>query len=350
MATDLARYEEPLAKLAPRMAQVLPVSLDPQVINGTIMHALNQNSYLAQAEPNSVLGAAMTAACLGLTCDGFGGQGYLVPFAGRGGPKAQFLCGYKGHVTLADRALRAVSAGVILEGDGFEFDEPAGEVVHQRKLGNEKERQVLAAWCRITSRHVPAVVRVLSYDEIIERRDRSAGYKAFKSGKARSSVWDTDFRPMARKSAIIEASSLIPVIPLQLAAQLHVQSDLGHHAQLNDHGNMVIDGQLADPPPAQPSTRAGNHAPPQPAADPRQSVYLVYVPNRSGDWEPRDCKTVENWLSYMEKAWTQAVDKGATQKLAERNLGVVEDLIARHPGLKVLSVHWLDRLIAARDG
>ena len=347
---ELARYEEPLAMLAPKMADVLPVTMDPSVINRTVLHALSQNSYLAKADPNSVLGCAMTAAVLGLQVDGFSGQGYMLPFASRGGVKAQFITGYKGDVTLADRALRTLIAGVVLEDDIFEFDEATGDVRHQRKLGHEKDRQVVAAWARTTAMHVPPACKVLSYDQITDRRDVSNGYKAFKKGTAKSSVWADNFQAMAQKSAVIELSKFIPVIPLQLAAQLSVQSDLGRHAQLNEHGNMVIDGELVDPATVSPTpaTSRANVQAPKPSPDPRTPVYAVHMPDGNGGVKTVDKKNLELWLSYMELVWGKAGEKNLQPELARLNQETVLDLVRRHDGVKLLS-QWVDRFQGVLD-
>ncbi len=95
------------------------------------------NNLLKNAEPNSIIGAAMTAATLGLPLNNSIGQAYIVPFNERQDDgsymqKAQFILGYKGLKQLAIRSgqysniySKEVYEGQVIDDDsflGYRFD------------------------------------------------------------------------------------------------------------------------------------------------------------------------------------------------------------------------------------
>lgn len=95
----------------------------------SLMQITNQNTMLATAEPNSVLGAAITSATLNLPLNNSLGQAYIVPFNEKqkdGGyvTKAQFIIGYKGYKQLAIRSGQYLSlyAKPVFEGQKVDDD------------------------------------------------------------------------------------------------------------------------------------------------------------------------------------------------------------------------------------
>lgn len=328
MGTELLpQFAKPLELLVPKMANVLPVAVPPEVINRTILHAIEGNSYLAKADVNSVMGCAMTAAVLGLQCDGHTGQAYIVPFGGRQGVRAQFLPGYKGQVTLADRARRVIRAGVVLDGDTFEFDEPRGWVRHVRVLGRESERDVVAAWAIAEGKDAPQVAVVLSRDQILARRDASSGWKSYQEGKIKSNPWATHFQPQCRKSAVHALAPFVPVLPLQLATALDTQHDLGHHAMINEDRNVVIDGEVVTR--EQASPKPAEDEPPRRPADPLKPFYVVVMP----DGEERDKKNVDEWLDFFGRVWDRAEKSdqpGLRLTIARANMARALEIAEKH--------------------
>lgn len=95
----------------------------------SIVQIASQNEMLAKAEPNSILGAAMTAATLNLPLNNAIGQAYIVPFNekqkdGSYKVKAQFILGYKGLKQLAIRSgqYKHIYAKEVYEGQKIEDD------------------------------------------------------------------------------------------------------------------------------------------------------------------------------------------------------------------------------------
>jgi phage RecT family recombinase len=255
--SQLAILESNLTPLMPSLAEVLPDNMPAERITRTVLVACEQNPYLLQTKfRSSLLQSAMSAAVLGLEVDGLTGQGYLVPFKN----KAQFLTGYKGFVTIAARASRTIDGFIVREGDGFEFDEPSGEVTHKRQLGNESNRQIIAAYAISRGINQPTLLRVMSIDEVMEVRDSSAGWKDYqkkkKAGERGFSVWATDPAPMIRKTPIRRLSNNIPVLAMQMAGALDTQHDLGRFAHIRSDRTIVtedgVEVELAGNAPEQP--------------------------------------------------------------------------------------------------
>lgn len=231
MSTELTVVENMLTAYTPKFAALLPASLPPERLIRTVMVSLEQNPTLANADRGSIMRSAMSAAVLGLEVDGVSGQGYLVPFKG----KCQFLCGYKGLVTLAARAGRTLEGHVVYAGDHFVYDEGADRLEHRWSLDAKRER-VIGAYAKSRAEGTPTLLKVLSLADILAVRDKSAGWKA----KGQRSPWGTDFGPMARKTAMRALSNDIPVLALHLAASLDTQHDLGHYAAIDPEGGGVV--------------------------------------------------------------------------------------------------------------
>jgi len=86
----------------------------------SVMSAVKDNDQLSQAEPSSVLNAAMTAATLDMPIDNNLGMAYIVPYKdGKSGKTyAQFQLGYKGFIQLAQRSgqFKTISATPVRQG------------------------------------------------------------------------------------------------------------------------------------------------------------------------------------------------------------------------------------------
>lgn len=322
MSNDLAVVERALAPLAPQFAQLLPTSMSPDRIIRTVLVSCEMQPKLLMADRGSLLRSAMTAAVLGLEVDGVTGQGYLVPFKG----KVQFLPGYKGLVTIAGRSHRTLEGFVVREGDRFEFDEANGLIEHRRKLGNEAGRKIEGAYAVSRAEGAPTLVRVMSIDQLIETRNRSAGYKAMGDG----STWVTNFEGMCRKSPMRRLANDVPNISLQAASALETQHDLGREAYIRPDRSMVVDGEIVPP--------TGPQPPPAGLTD-RPKFVVVY---------PNERTEVGDVARYKAKILTtlDKLEPDQARKFRDLNRANVEALALG--GLKELGV-VLDRLNAIED-
>lgn len=87
-----------------------------QGFTASVLSLVNNDSYLAQSEPMSILTSAMTAATLDLPLDKNLGYAYIVPFKDKNDgykQKGQFILGYKGYIQLAQRSGKYSALNVI---------------------------------------------------------------------------------------------------------------------------------------------------------------------------------------------------------------------------------------------
>jgi recombination protein RecT len=250
---ELIALERQLEPLAPHFAQVLGNMMPVERLVRTVVISAERMPRLLQCDRQSLFNGAMTFAVLGLEVDGATGQGYLVPFNDRrrGIQIVQPVIGYKGYNTLGARSGLTIAGGVVREGDEFDYGEGSKAFVHhKRKLGGERDRKIIAAWSTATSTLRPAIVKVLSIDELLS-------IKA-KSPRGNEPPWadrEIGFPAMCEKSAKRRLARDMPLNVFQLAAGMEEAfEEQGKPAWISEQRSVVIDGEVIAP-------RHDNHTP-----------------------------------------------------------------------------------------
>jgi recombination protein RecT len=185
----------------------------------SVMSVVKDNDQLSQAEPSSVLNAAMTAATLDMPIDNNLGMAYIVPYKdGKSGKTyAQFQLGYKGFIQLAQRSgqFKTISATPVRQGQivtadplrGYEFD---------FTQGHDKEVVGYAAYFALLNGFEKTL-----YMSKAEMEQHAASYAAgYKKGY---SNWNRKFDEMALKTVIKQLLS--KYAPLSVDMQKAQQSD-----------------------------------------------------------------------------------------------------------------------------
>lgn len=240
MANELVALEQQLAPLAPRFAQVLPPGLPVERLIRTVLVSCERTPKLyTDCDRQSLFNAAMTAAVLGLEVDGATGQAFLIPFKNR----AQLVIGYKGFNTLAARSGITITGGVVREGDEFDFDEGEGWVRHKRELGNEDKRRIVGAWAKASAHNRPAVVKVLSIDELMAVKKKSPG------ARRDDSPWNDPqigFPAMCEKTAKRRLARSMPLNIMQTAARMDEAFDeQGAHSYIDRDKGLIVEGEYS---------------------------------------------------------------------------------------------------------
>lgn len=202
----------------PEIARALHgTALDPERFTRVALTVIRQSPKLQRCRPESLLGALMTSAQLGLE-PGPLGESYLVPY----GDQVTFIPGYRGLLKLAWNSgqLKHISARVVYESD--EFDYVYGlhpDLTHKPARGDRGG---------ITDVYACAVLidgggefEVLSVAEVEAIRARS---RAAKGGP-----WVTDWDAMARKTAVRQLAKWLPmatVLHRAIAAEGQVRTEL----------------------------------------------------------------------------------------------------------------------------
>jgi recombination protein RecT len=239
MGNELTIFENQLAPLAPRFAEVLGRTMPAERLIRTIVVSVERLPKLLECDRQSLFNAAMSAAVLGLEVDGVTGQAYLIPFKGR----AQLVIGYKGYNTLAARSGITITGAVVREGDEFDYElGTAAFIRHRPKAGGAKDRRIIAAWACAQSMDRPAVPMVLGIDELM-------AVKAKSPGASRSdSPWNDPsigFPAMCEKTAKRRLARSMPLNIMHLAARMDEAVDeQGAPAWIDRDKGVVVDGEF----------------------------------------------------------------------------------------------------------
>lgn len=235
MGTDIVAIERQLDLAAPHFAEVLqgtPLSVDR--LKRTIVISLTNLPALMDCSPQSIMNAAMTAACLGLEVDGVTGQAYLIPFAG----KCQLIIGYKGFNTLAARSGYTIRAAVVREGDEFIYSPSEGTCQHLPVLGSKG--RIIAAWARAVSKVRPPVADALGIDDLMAVKAKSPG------ASKRDSPWNdplVGFPAMCEKTARRRLARSMPLNVMQYGAAIdEAVEERGLGAYMAPDTGIVIEG------------------------------------------------------------------------------------------------------------
>lgn len=242
VASELIVFENALRPLTPHFEQALGNAMPVERLMRTIMISIERNPKLLQANRQTLLNAAMSAACLGLEVDGVTGQAFLVPFAG----KAQLIVGYKGYNTLGARAGITIQGEVVREGDEFDYELGDRSFVHHKpKLGTRGP--ILASWATATALNRPAIVSVLGIDDLMLIKARSPAVKG-----GFDTPWNEPilgFPAMCSKTAKRRLARSTPLNVMQVAAAMEeAHEERGKLSWIDPTRGLQIEGEVHDGP------------------------------------------------------------------------------------------------------
>ncbi|HQJ90029.1 MAG TPA: recombinase RecT, partial [Paludibacteraceae bacterium] len=185
--------------------KVLPETIKPDRLIRIALTEMRMNPRLFDASKESLLGALMLSAQLGLE-PGPLGYCYLVPYNNKrtGQLEIQFQLGYKGILELVRRSgqVESIEARVVYEKDRFDFSfglEP--KLVHKPALRDHGKPICVYAIARFKSGGY--VFDVMSVEEIEQIRKRSKS--------ADNGPWQTDWEAMAKKTIIKRLCKYLPL-------------------------------------------------------------------------------------------------------------------------------------------
>lgn len=193
----------------------------------SIMQIIKSNSLLSSAEPNSVVGAAMTAATLDLPLNNSIGFAYIIPFNtknpdGSKTVKAQFQIGYKGFIQLAQRSgqFKTINVTEVKEGEIESRDRMTGEI-NFNWIQNDIERlkrKTIGYLGYFSLLNGFEKTMFMSIEEL-----NSHGKKFSQTFGKSYGMWSKDFDSMAQKTVI--KLLLSKYAPLSIDMQTAVQTD-----------------------------------------------------------------------------------------------------------------------------
>lgn len=189
----------------------------PQMANSfmsSVISVANGNPQLRNAEPMSIIGAAMVAATMQLQVIPTLGQCYIIPY----GKKAQFQVGYLGLLQLCQRSgqFKKILAAPVHEGEyvsGDEFDE---EYVFDKK--QKKSDKVVGYMAKFEL--LNGFTKVAYWDIEKVKAHATKFSQAFRAGF--NSPWKSDFDAMAQKTVL---KSILKFAPKSIEMQNAVTFD-----------------------------------------------------------------------------------------------------------------------------
>ncbi len=203
----------------------LPAHVDKKRFVRIAITAIRTNPKLAQANPNSLLGALMTSAQLGLECNTPLGQSYLIPY----GSEVQFQLGYKGLLDLAYRSkqYKRINARVVDKADEFSYEYGLDETLKHKP--SQKPTGEAVYYYAIYELDNGGKSFVVWSKEKVEAHAK----KFSKSYNQPSSPWKGHFDAMACKTVLLD---LLKSAPKSTEAAQAVASD-----------NMTVRMDMTDP-------------------------------------------------------------------------------------------------------
>jgi recombination protein RecT len=235
-----------LVKLQPQFQLALPKAMNADRFTRILVTSAAREPKLLECDRTSFYQAAMTAAQLGLYCDGVIGDAYLIPY----GKQVQCIPGYKGLLKLVRRSgeIGAVGAQVVYEGDLFRHRKGDRESIeHEDMPGGGDGRPLVAAYAVAHFRAGGEPQRAVMHAWEIEKiREGSPGKN--------SKPWKENTAEMYKKTVLRRLCKTLPMTAeAETALAVAEAYDHGRHAAIID-GVVVHDDP---PPPARAATQAG---------------------------------------------------------------------------------------------
>lgn len=201
---------------------VLPKHVTPDRMLRIALGALRTTPKLQEAKVETLFGAVMQCAQLGLEPNTPLGHAYLIPFQNRqkNEMEIQIVFGYKGLIDLARRSGQIVSiaAHEVCENDEFHFSYGLDETLSHTPAMTDRGH-VVAFYAVAKLVGGGHAFEVMSADEVNRIRDASNNY-AFAREKGKT-VWGQHYVEMGRKTVLRRLVKYLPVsIELATAATL----------------------------------------------------------------------------------------------------------------------------------
>lgn len=225
MSTQLAPRQQKISsirtlldKSKQQIRMALPSHLSPDRMLRITMTSIQKNPDLLDCTQESLLGAIIQSAQLGLEPDGVLGHAYLVPY----GKVCTFIPGYKGLLQLARRSgeISTILAEVVHSKDVFEFELGINPKLRHIPTDQEDEGDFIAAYAVAKLKDGGVQFVVMRKNAIEKIRKRSA------SGN--KGPWSSDFEEMAKKTVLRRLCKLLPCsVEMERAVALDERAEIG---------------------------------------------------------------------------------------------------------------------------
>jgi recombination protein RecT len=207
-----------LKAMLPAIQEALPKSngMSAERLSRIALTTLKQNPKLLEASIESLLGAVLQSAQLGLEPNLLGSC-YFIPYKGT----VSFQIGYKGLIDLVTRKgeVTTIVAQEVRKGDYFHYEFGRNETLKHIPAPNHERGEIEYFYAYAHLKNGGFTFQVMHISEIEKvRNEHSISYKYDKGG----SIWVKHFEAMAAKTVI---KKLIKYLPISVETQNAVAHD-----------------------------------------------------------------------------------------------------------------------------
>lgn len=200
MRNELQRYE-------PQFARALPPHVPPQRFLRIAETAILNNPRLLNADKRQLLAELVKCAQDGLVPDGR--EAAIVPT----GAGVSYRPMVAGLLKLARNSgeIASIHAEPVYRGEKFSVvlgDDP--RIEHERAFDAADNGEWIAVYSVATLKSGEKQRAVMTKAQVLKIRDRSDGYRAFKSGRIKENPWNSDEEAMALKTVIRRLCKMLP--------------------------------------------------------------------------------------------------------------------------------------------
>lgn len=192
---------------AKQFSTALPKHINSDRFVRIAITTIRQNPKLAQCSQESLLGALMVSAQLGLE-PGTLGQCYLIPFENKklGKVECQFQIGYKGLIELLRRSgqLSDIYSYAVYENDDFEITYGLSrDLKHKPNFSDRGE--IIGFYAVAILKDGAKAFEYMTKDEVLKHEEK------YRKGSYKNDVWNKNFEEMAQKTVVKKLLKWLPV-------------------------------------------------------------------------------------------------------------------------------------------
>lgn len=192
---------------AKQFATALPKHINSDRFVRIAITTIRQNPKLAKCSQESLLGALMVSAQLGLE-PGTLGQCYLIPFENKkaGTVECQFQIGYKGLIELLRRSgqLSDIYSYTVYENDEFYIEYGLSRtLVHKPNFTDRGE--IKGFYAVAILKDGAKAFEYMTKDEVVKHEEK------YRKGSYKNDVWNKNFEEMAQKTVVKKLLKWLPV-------------------------------------------------------------------------------------------------------------------------------------------
>ena len=192
---------------AKQFATALPKHINSERFVRIAITTIRQNPKLAQCNQESLLGALMVSAQLGLE-PGTLGQCYLIPFENKkaGTVECQFQIGYKGLIELLRRSgqLSDIYSYTVYENDDFNIEYGLSRTLTHKPNFDERG-EIKGFYAVAILKDGAKAFEYMTKDEVTHHEEK------YRKGSYKNDVWNKNFEEMAQKTVVKKLLKWLPV-------------------------------------------------------------------------------------------------------------------------------------------